>query len=273
MARLNRALKHRLKGVIELLPAGRDLYLTLARSRIGITYRGVFETAGEAKSHVPKGRAYEYDIINRNKASNEERESANIDQWFHYGDYPLLFWVSQLIGARQSVLELGGSVGHFFYAIQKYIKLQTDLRWTIAELPEAVALGSKLAADRDENRLQFIASSAIADAEPASIFLTAGTLQYMNLTLANVVASLQQRPLHVLVHMLPTHNNRSFWTLQNLGVCELPYRVCSKPELLSSMSHLGYELVDTWDNPRSVDIPWHLDLSIDGYLGYYFRHT
>ncbi len=168
------------------------------------------------------------------------------------------------------MLELGGSIGHFFYRIQKYIELPQEMRWTIAELPEAVALGKKLAQERQETRLDFLDSADISSAPPARIFLTAGTLQYMDLELPKLLAQLPEKPAHVLSHTLPVHRDRSYITLQNLQVCEVPYRIYSRLELEDGMRQMGYTLKASWTHKREVEIPFHRDLQIDGYCGHYF---
>lgn len=263
--------KKKLLAFIELLPFGRDLYLLITRNRQAISYRGVFENLDQANSAVPPKRTPYYDIINANKAANREVEKQKLDDWFHDIDYPLLFWLSKLIRPNFSVLELGGSVGHFFYSIQNLSPCPAGVHWTIAELPEAVELGRKIAKERQEYRLSFIESKEIVFNEPADIFMTAGTLQYMNESLSKMLSGLSKQPVHVLVHNLPVHANKDFWTLQNLGICEVPYHIFSKPELINSMSKLDYDQIAQWVNPRELEIPFHRGKPIEGYLGFYFR--
>ena len=255
---------------VEILPYGRDLYLKLAGNRVGICYRGKFNSMSEAQAAVSEKKNSQYDIINSNKANNKERESSTLDNWFDDNNYPLLFWLSQVLSEGGRVLELGGSIGRFFYSIQNYIDLPTGISWTIAELPEAVALGQKLASERQESRLDFLDSKSISSAPPANIFLTAGTLQYMDLELPQILAELTELPSHVLSHNLPVHRNLSYITLQNLRVCEVPYRIYSRLRLESEMQQLGYSLKANWAHKREVEIPFHRDLQVDGYCGHYF---
>jgi putative methyltransferase (TIGR04325 family) len=270
VSRLLAPLKRRLPSIFELLPAGRDLYLMLARKRIGISYRGLFSSRAAAQAAIPGDTAKEYDVINKGKARHEAEEKQRLETWFHLEDYALLFWLSRLLDQRSAVLELGGSVGHFFYSIQRHGICGREIRWTIAELPEAVKLGAAIAQERDERRLAFIDSSRLADVEPADIFVTAGTLQYMEAPLWTILSGLTQRPTHVLVHNLPVHEHRGYWTLQQLPVCEVPYRVYSHAELVDQMTSLGYRQVDTWKKPRDIEIPFHRETKVEGYLGFCF---
>jgi putative methyltransferase (TIGR04325 family) len=263
-------LKHRAKALLELMPAGRDVYLLIAKRRIGISYRGVFQDAVTARNAIPPAKKNDYDVINRRKAENEAQEKERLENWFHTEDYPLLFWLSRLLHEPSSVLELGGSVGHFFYSMQRYYPCGAGIRWTIAELPEAVKLGRKLAVERGETHLSFVESNEIARQPAADIFLTAGTVQYMETPLPELLQSLTTLPSHVLVHNLPTHADRSYWTLQQLPLCEVAYRIYSRRDLVAGMQALGYSLVADWNKARTVEIPFHRDLEVEGYCGFYF---
>lgn len=198
-------LKSRLKSLIEFLPAGRDIYLAMARNRIGITYRGLFESSQSARAAVPASKANFYDIINSAKAKQETREKQQLDTWFRMEDYALLFWLSRILDESTAILELGGSAGHFFYTIQHHGICGSGIRWTIAELPEAVKLGTSVARERGEQRLTFLDSGHLSVAEPSDVFMTAGTLQYMEAPLWTILPTLAKLPPHVLVHNLPVH--------------------------------------------------------------------
>ena len=267
---MNRLVKNKIFHLVELIPFGHDLFLVLTKRRRGINYRGVFDSFALAKKAASCKKTHSYDVINSNKASNDVVEKQHLDTWFNDDDYPLLFWLSKLIYENKIVLELGGSLGHFFYSIQKLTSLPDDLCWTIAELPAAVNFGRTIASEREERRIFFINSDEVASVSPADIFMTAGTLQYMSKSLFEIIQDFEIRPKHVLIHNLPLHKEKSFYTLQNLGLCEVPYRIYSQNEILSEMDKLGYTLIADWKKNRSVDIPFYSSLSIEGYCGFYF---
>lgn len=270
MSGVGQIVKQRVTKAIELLPWGRDLWLSFAGERVGICYRGLYASMALARAAGTTKKTAAYDVINKNKAENAEQEKQALETWFHDYDYPLLFWLSRVIKPGAKVLELGGSVGHFFYTIQHYIQLPQDLHWQIAELPEAVSLGIELAEDRAEKRLRFLDSALVNSADPADIFLTAGTLQYMEHNLPEILASLSTLPTHVLSHHLPMHPHEEYVTLQNLGVCEVPYKIYSRSKLETAMLALGYVLKASWKNNRDLEIPFHRDKKIEGYCGHYF---
>ncbi len=267
------SIKNAIEKIADILPFGRDVFLVVMKKRLGISYRGKFDNFQQAQFAIPDTATKEYDVINKKKAANEAQELERLDNWFHDIDYPLLFWLSKLVTPKIHVLELGGSVGHFFYTSEHYHQYPDDVLWTIAELPEAAKLGTKIAQHRNEHRLRFIDSDLIHTSPASQIFITAGTLQYMNISLPELLRNLPDLPAHVLIHNLPCHSNEAFWTLQDLGICEVPYYIYSAQTLENAMSQLGYSVKAEWKNPRFVEIPFHRHLMIDGYLGFYFQRN
>ncbi|MGD2170466.1 MAG: methyltransferase, TIGR04325 family [Gammaproteobacteria bacterium] len=268
---MKKFLKSRIKLAIEMLPMGRDLYLQLVRKRLGISYRGGFPTYQDALAAAERDKR-EYDIVNRNKAEHQQEEESIIDHYLRHYDYPLLFWLSRLLHPDARVLELGGSVGHFYYTSKSYFPHPGDLDWTIAELPQAVELGEKIARKREESQLRFVDSSKLDQTIGADVFVSAGTLQYMDTSLGKILESLGSLPEHVLLNSVPAHEEREGWTLQYLEVCEIPYRVFSRRSFNAEMESLGYVLVDHWEHPRDIEIPFHAELDVDEYSGFYWRH-
>ena len=155
MNKIKLIIKNTIINIAILLPFGRDIYLILRKKSQGISYRGCFETFEQAKLAASRNIPNNYDVINANKAKRATLEKQHLDHRFLDIDYPLLFWISKLLSKKSKVLELGGSLGHFFYSIQKYIPLPRDLIWTIVELPEAIQFGQAIALERKENRLFF----------------------------------------------------------------------------------------------------------------------
>ncbi len=263
-------IKSKLRNLIELFPFGRDLYLYIFRNRLGISYRGLFSNYQDCLDHAKAGLS-EYDVVNQNKASAQKEEEEILDNYFRYYDYPVLFWLEKTLAEAPRILEIGGSVGHFYYSSKKYITHPANILWTIAELPEAVNLGRKIAEKRRETPLQFIDSSHLDQNLEVDCIVAGGSLQYMATGVQEMLKSLQQLPDHLIFNSLPTTAQQSFWTLQNLEICEVPYRVFSPQELISDLSALGYSLIDEWHRPRKIEIPFCHDANVDQYSGYYFR--
>lgn len=215
-------------------------------------------------------RRRSYDVLNRTKRERLEEEDRALERWFHTSDYPLLFWLDRCLEPHSEVFEIGGSAGHFFYSAQRFAPFPESIRWTIAELPEAVELGRELAEGRGEDRLHFVVSGE----EPVDgdIVLTAGALQYMDASLDELLRAGRRMPGHLLVHRLPAWGGDTFWTVQHLGSCALPYRITGWPELEGRLTELGYRTVARWHEDRRIEIPWHRDSRpIDRYYGFYMR--
>jgi putative methyltransferase (TIGR04325 family) len=263
-------IKSKLKNLIELLPRGKDLYLHLFRNRLEISYRGVFPNYQECLAHADAD-LHEYDVVNQNKANAQKEEEEILDNYFRYYDYPVLFWLEKALAETPRVLEIGGSVGHFYYSSKKFISHPQNLLWIIAELPEAVSLGRKIAEKRQEKPLQFLESNRIDHNLEVDCIVAGGSLQYMETEVKEMLKSLRQLPKHLLFNSLPTTAEKSFWTLQNLEICEVPYRVFSPKDLISDLSALGYSLIDEWHRPRKLEIPFHPEAKVDYYSGYYFK--
>nr|WP_238942414.1 methyltransferase, TIGR04325 family [Marinobacter sediminum] len=245
----------------------------MARKRLGITYRGIFDSFDQAQASAARQLPNQYDVINENKGDHLEQELPAIDKRMLDIDYPLLFWLSQLMKPSQTIWELGGSLGQSFYSFEHYFRYPDDLKWVIEELPAAVKGGEKIAAQRGEQRLAFVESDPASQPSEADIFLTAGTLQYMEPNVTDMLDNFSGLPTHVLIHNLPAHPSESFWTLQYLEVCEVPYKIHSISALIAAMKEKGYELIDQWKNPRQIDIPYHPDKKVEGYCGFYFRNS
>lgn len=271
MSKIKQQLKSKLEAFANLLPYGRDLYLTLMRNRLSISYRKIFSEHDAALAEAESTKQGSYDVLNSQKADREDFELGKLGSWQYDYDYPLAFYILKLLKPESRVLEIGGSLGHFFYSMKQLDCVPGSVNWTIAELPEAVSLGARLAKRKQEEQLHFIDSSEFPDADQWDILVSAGTLQYMQEDMPDLISRLQQRPRHVLIHNIPTHESEQFFTLQSLRVCEVPYKIFSKSLLMSRMADLGYQAKSEWLFPRKVEVPFHRSKEILGYMGFYFE--
>jgi len=267
---VHKALKNRIINLIELLPFGHDIYLQMAKKRLGITYRGVFDSFSEAHARATNQIATDYDVINTEKGKNLDQELPTIEKKVLDTDYPLLFWLARLIEASHRILDLGGSIGQSFYSFENYFPYPDNIKWVVSELPGAVEIGQKVAKQRGEERLAFVDSNHM-DLEKADIFMTAGTIQYMDTTISEVLRQLSKPPVHVLIHNIPVHSSDDFWTLQNLKVCEVPYHIHSMAGIVSNLENTGYRLMDRWEQPRQIEIPYHPKNKVENYFGFYLK--
>lgn len=230
------------------------------------SYCGSWATFADAKANAPAILPSSYDSEAAGKLYRSELERIRVS------DYPVLFWLSRLLAAGQHRLfDLGGHIGVKYYAFQRYLNYPQALRWVVHDVPAVLAHGRQFASEHDpERRLDF--STCPDDASGYDVLLTTGALQYLDYTLAELIARLPQRPQHVLVNLTPMHPERSYFTLQHIGIAICPYRVSAVPEFVDAMNKLGYTTVDRWaTHERNLRVPFRPECDIDSYHGFYFR--
>lgn len=228
-------------------------------------YRGVYSSFSEATASIPTTRPTGYD-----NSTSAELYRDRTRRVFLY-DYPMMLWLSRLFSSgRSSVFDLGGHIGIAYYAYQRCIDYPDTLRWQVSDVPGVNAAGVAWAETHDSrNRLTFTANPA--DADGTDILFAAGSLQYLDYTLADLLGSLRNPPAHLLLNSVPIHMSTSYFTVQNMGVTCCPYRITSEREFMDGLKALGYRLHDRWENPdRRCLIPFHPAHSLDRYYGFHF---
>jgi putative methyltransferase (TIGR04325 family) len=185
-------------------------------------------------------------------------------------DYPMLFWLGRTFEEGMRVVDLGGSVGVSCYAFRPFMHFPEGLQWQVCELEDVVPLGRRIAQERGESALSF--TSDLASLEGANVLFTAGTLQYIESSLAQLLAVLANPPKHLLINRIPlTRRRSSFVTLQNGGEGVQAYRISNAKEFVDDLERLGYREVDRWKClENSAPIPLHPDLSLSNFDGFYF---
>lgn len=225
---------------------------------------GVYATFEEAAQAAPREVPCGYDTP-ASAALYRDRMHTILPK-----DYPALFWLSQVLPGTRSLVDVGGHVGVLFYAFRNYVGYPEALRWTVCDVPAVTAEGEALARERGETQLGF--TTRFEDAAAADVVLAVGSLQYIPRSLGSVLAAHPARPRHIIVNQTPTHPKREFYTLQNIGVAYCPYRIAAHDALPDALAPLGYDLVDSWEDPmRRTVVPYHPESGPIAYSGYYFR--
>ncbi|MGA9829291.1 MAG: TIGR04325 family methyltransferase [Rhodanobacteraceae bacterium] len=234
----------------------------------GNLYRGVFDNFAQAQASAPSSRPLGYDHAAAAAMYRERTRQVFIS------DYPLLFWLRELIGTGcRSIYDLGGHIGIGYYAYQRYLNYPADLRWLVHDVPAVMEAGRLWASEHDTARRLGFSAQRDAGGD-MDILLASGSLQYLDYTLAELLDALAHPPEHILLNLTPLHVTDSFFTLQNMGTAYCPYRVSSERDLLHGLRERGYTRVDRWENPdRRCHIPFHPAQSLDRYFGFYFRRA
>ncbi len=237
-----------------------------SQGRYGGVCRGVYKTYREAADAVPPTLPLGYD---NPAAAAMYRDRLN-RVW--PSDYASMLWLEKTFrdGAAR-VLDLGGHVGVSYYAYQKYIVYPPELAWQVFDVPAVAAAGREIALERDTlHCLSFVDDfGAAADAD---VLFTSGCLQYLEESLASMLAPLPRLPLWVLVNLLPLHDSHEYWTVQSIGQALCPYRIQRRSVFLADLERLGYEVLDSWDNAeKRCQVAFSPEHKLDGYFGAAFR--
>lgn len=228
-------------------------------------YRGVYASYGEALASVPPTWPSGYDNPVSAELYRERTRRVFIN------DYPVMLWLSKLFDSgHSSVFDLGGHIGLAYYAYQRYLRYPPALRWCVFDVAAVAVAGRAWAEQHDPaRRLRFADDPGAANG--VDILFAAGSLQYLDYTLAELLGSLPQRPRHLLLNSVPIHTTASYFTVQNMGTACCPYRITAEREFVDSLKALGYVIQDRWENQqRSCLIPSRPDRSLDRYFGFYF---
>jgi putative methyltransferase (TIGR04325 family) len=228
-------------------------------------YRGVFSNFADAQSSVRHTRLLGYD--NQPSADLYRERTRRV----YINDYPVMLWLSKLFGTGStSIFDLGGHIGIAYYAYQRYLRYPETIRWRVLDVPAVTTAGMAWAETHDAlRRLTFTENGT--DADGVDILFAAGSLQYLDYTLADLLGSLQQLPGHLLLNSVPIHTSASYFTVQNMGTACCPYRITAEREFVDGLKAMGYVMQDRWENPhRSCVIPFHPTHSLDRYFGFCF---
>ena len=229
--------------------------------------RGVFPNFAEARRSAPRTKPIGFNLPEGALDYAERRIQVAPC------DYPVLFWLKNILAENQTLFDFGGHVGGHFYAYSRYLRYPPGFRWMVCEVPAILLAGEQMAVREGAPSLNF--TDRPEEAEGADIFLAAGSIQYLESPLlSELLGSLKRMPRHLLINKVPLHDGQPFVTLQNNGFSFNPFYVFNRREFVSALESLGYELIDSWnDESRSGRIPFHAEKSFRCYSGLYLRRT
>jgi putative methyltransferase (TIGR04325 family) len=189
---------------------------------------------------------------------------------FNERDYPVLIWLQSALAAKaRKIFDLGGNIGLGYYSYKRFISYPEDIRWTVCEIEEIVKAGEAYSATVSSPGLSYTTRST--EAEDSDIFLTCGTLQYLDTTLADLLGKLQKKPSHLLINRVPMYEGETYFTIQNIIYTCTPYCIQNRSDFIDSLTSLGYELIDSWKDHRTLSIPFHPEKFVNGYHGFYLK--
>jgi putative methyltransferase (TIGR04325 family) len=230
----------------------------------GLAFRRTFSSFSAAQSSASKY------IAAGHEHPDEIRYHTSIADSIRESDYPILFHLASIAPGLRRVFDLGGHVGNLFYAYQHKLCFPPNLTWTVYDLPHKRPFVEKLALDRRETRIHF--ADNLAEANGSEVFIASGSLHYFDQPLHEILRALDSPPPHVFVNRTPFSAGNSLITVQDNRSYLVPCALHSRPELISEMAGLGYELVSEWPvHERKLCVPLYPDLTAHTYEGFYFR--
>jgi putative methyltransferase (TIGR04325 family) len=226
-------------------------------------FRGVYATFAEAEATIPPGQLVGYDHAELAGLYRHRMEKAN------QSDYAVLFWLSKILDARSFVFDFGGHVGVSYHGWRRYLNYPRGMRWLVYDMPAIVKVGAELAAERPSDGLEF--TSDVAAARGCTVVMAAGSMQYVDASLTEVLAQVGSLPRHLILNKLPVYDGETFVTVQSTGRAFHAYRIYNRAALVTEAATLGYRVVDDWVNrEQHCEIPFTRGRDIDAYSGYYF---
>jgi putative methyltransferase (TIGR04325 family) len=230
-------------------------------------FYGVFSDFDEAERNAPRTKPLGYN--NQSSAAMYRERMAGPMA----SDYPVIFWLRMILDQNPavSIFDYGGHVGVSYYAYRKHLHYHPSMKWWVFDLEEVIQRGRQLQAD-ETRAVHLHFTTDLSAANDSAIFLASGSLQYIKSPLHEQIGALKRFPEHLIINKVPLVSADGFVTLNNIGTAICPYQILSKPELISSLSELGYELVDSWENPDLVcEIPYPMTQALPKYFGFYFQ--
>lgn len=226
-------------------------------------FRGVYASFAEAEAAMPRDARVGYDHAELAGMYRHRMEKAN------QSDYAVLFWLKGILDEHSFVFDFGGHVGVSYHGWRRYLDYRPGMRWLVHDVPAIVEVGAELARERPSAGLAF--TSDVADARGCTIFLAAGSLQYVDEPLPAMLERIGSLPRHLIVNKMPMYDGDTFVTVQSTGRAFHAYRIYNRAAFVAEVTALGYRVVDDWCNrEQHCEIPFTRGRDIDAYSGYYF---
>lgn len=227
-------------------------------------YSGIYDSYAAAMADVPAAR----------QAGWNHDNSANL--WVDQIDpvrlstYPIFFWLTQLYGPDDAVVDAGGSIGLTYYGYRRLGQLPAGATWTVVEVTKIAEQGTRIAQRENAAGLSFV--DQLRNAGRCDILLSAGALQFMDPSIPGLLESLPQKPRYILLNKLPITHHEDCWTLQNYGPAVTPNRLFNEERFLRYFTDHGYRLRDRW-SVQDLDclIPFYPERFIKEFAGFVFE--
>ena len=244
--------------------------LRLARGRLNYLlpfprrFTGAYGTYGAAMAAARRQTmaGYDHDEI----ATVAFVKMCEVAPW----DYPVLFWVRNLLHEIDGLVDAGGHMGTKYRAFRPLLPLDDAFRWVVYDLPAIVRAGQSLAEKEGLTSLSFV--DRIGDAGEMPLLLGSGLMQYLDMPLSGLLSQMPSRPQHLILNKVALRKGGTVVTLERIGRSYVPYHMRNEADFIDDIARLGYKQVDRWSIPSlSHAIDTHPELGRSESAGFYFR--
>ena len=101
--------------------------------------------------------------------------------------YPIFFWLTQVYGQNDALVDAGGSIGLTYYGYRRLGQLPAGATWTVVEVTKIAEQGTRIAQRENAAGLSSWTSSGRCRCD---ILLSAGALQFMDPSIPGLLESL-----------------------------------------------------------------------------------
>jgi putative methyltransferase (TIGR04325 family) len=227
-------------------------------------YSGIYPTYEAALAAVPDSRQAGWNHENSARLWVDQIDPVKLST------YPIFFWLSQLFGENDALVDVGGSIGLTYYGYRRLGRLPSGATWTVVEVTKIAEQGALIAQAEGAATLKFV--DQVTAAGRCDVLLSAGALQFMPTSLPGLLESLPTAPRYILLNKLPITAGEDCWTLQNYGPAVTPHRLFNEDSFLQYFDTHGYRLRDRWA-VQDLDclIPFHPERFIKAFAGFVFE--
>jgi len=184
--------------------------------------------------------------------ATDSTDAKSVQQWspipsIQNAKTPTLVILSQ----RENRLEVSESQ-QLYTALQRLnvqsrmLNLPDDFRWQIVDVPAMVREGRRRLPPEVHSLCFF---DHVEETEACDALLCSGTLQYVELSIEEVIDRLPQKPYMIFLNKVPVSSKQGFFTVETF-VKSLPCHIFGPDDLGRAREHLGYALVASWPIPN-----------------------
>ncbi|WP_068308709.1 methyltransferase, TIGR04325 family [Aliiruegeria sabulilitoris] len=202
-------------------------------------FSGAWPTRDAALASLPPQAVKGYD--NDGVAEISFEYMTQVFAW----DYPVLFWLKELLPEGGCVLDAGGHMGTKYIAFSTLLPLDR-YEWNIVDLPAIIrAARAEQATGRIPEAIRFVEDAV--EAPVADLLIASGLLQYLDVTFADFLDRLQEPPRYIVLNKVAMRNGPQVVTLERIGAASVPYCIRCEREFLAEIAACGYEVRDRWE--------------------------